>query len=627
KEYSIAFAVVQFVLSFAIAVVNRKYFTLGFRLLLTGSPNMDSLVALGASTALIYSAILFATMIVQTSSGQTCSIGVMDLYFESAATILTLITLGRYLESRSREKTTKALAELVQLAPETATVVRSGVETVVPNDQVLPGDILVIRPGEKIPVDGHVVEGESSIDQSTLTGESIPIAVEVGDRILAATINQGGWFKMSADKVGRDTTLARMIELIRETAASKAPLARIADRVCALFVPAVIGLALLTLVVWLLVGQTLALALTMMISVLVVSCPCALGLATPLAVMVGTGTGARRGILVKSAAVFEALNKIDTIVLDKTGTVTLGSPEVVDLVPIDTSNEELLGVAGALERFSEHPLSRAILKRVNEEKIPFKRASDFESVPGQGIVAILDGRTCCVGNETMMHNRQIDLAAVEQILPQLERDGKTVLFVSLSGKLLGLIAVSDPIKPTSEHIGKLFKKHGMQTILLSGDREGVAQAVGHAIDADKIIAQVLPDEKEEVIRSLQASGHIVAMVGDGINDAAALVRADVGMAIGNGTDIAVDSADLVLTRNNLQDVLEAIELGRDVVRNIRENLFWAFIYNIIGIPLAAGVFYSVWGWQLNPVYAAAAMGLSSLCVVLNALRLGNRRNK
>lgn len=627
QENAMMFAMIQFVLSMGIAVVNRKYFAIGLRLLFTGSPNMDTLVALGASTALIYSTILLTIMIVQTSSGQRSTIGVMDLYFESAATILTLITLGRYLESHSRKNTTRALAELVQLAPQTATVVRSGVETTVPNEEVLPGDILVIRPGEKIPVDGHVVEGQSTIDQSSLTGESIPKSVIPGDPVLSATINQEGWFRMRADKVGRDTTLARMIELIRDTAASKAPLAQVADRVCAFFVPTVIGLAFLTVIAWLLAGQTIALALTMMISVLVVSCPCALGLATPLAVMVGTGAGARRGILVKSAAVFEALNRIDTIVLDKTGTVTLGRPRIVDLMAVNGTNEELLGVAGALERFSEHPLSRAILQKANEENIPLKRATDFENIPGRGIVAILDGRTCRVGNEEMMQERHINLDTVQQIVSEWEHEGKTVVFVSQSDKLLGLLAITDPVKPTSRHIGRLYKDRGLKTILLSGDRDGVAQAVGRAIEADQVIAQVQPDEKEALIRSLQEAGQIVAMVGDGINDAPALVRADVGMAIGNGTDIAIDSADLVLTRNNLQDVLEAIELGRDVVCNIRQNLFWAFIYNIIGIPLAAGVFYALGGWKLNPVYAAAAMGFSSLCVVLNTLRLDRKQKR
>jgi heavy metal translocating P-type ATPase len=618
------FAFLQFLLVLPIAYVNRKYFQVGFKTLLRRAPNMDSLIAIGSSAALVYG--IYAIFKISYGLGHNEMELVehyqMDLYFESAATILTLITLGKYLETRSKGRTTEAIAKLMDLAPKTATVLRDGRETEIPVEEVAVGDIVIVRPGQSIPVDGVIVEGSSSIDQSALTGESIPVEKHPGDPVAAATINQSGSFRFRAQKVGDDTTLAKIIELVRDASSSKAPIAKLADKISGVFVPVVIAIAVLSAVVWLVLGQSFEFALSIGISVLVISCPCALGLATPVAIMVGTGKGASNGILIKSAEALETAHKVHTVVLDKTGTVTEGKPKVTNIVPAQgTSETELLTIAGALENPSEHPLAGAVVQKARELGITLPEAEHFASVSGRGVTAEIAGKAYRAGNLAFMEENGVDTSAFQEVCAALAADGKTPLYFANEKQLLGVIAAADVVKPTSRAAIRELKAMGIDVVMLTGDNRRTAEAIRRQLGIDRVVAEVMPQDKEKEIRRIQESGKMVAMVGDGINDAPALARADVGIAIGAGTDIAIESADIVLMRSDLQDAATAVQLSRAVIRNIRENLFWAFFYNSVGIPLAAGVFYSLLGWKLSPMFAAAAMSLSSVCVVTNALRL------
>lgn len=584
---------------------------------------MDTLVALGATAAFGYStAVLFAMTDAQLRGDADAVMhGMHELYFESAAMILTLITVGKMLEARSKGKTTDALQSLMQLAPKTATVVRGGAEQEVPIAQVRQGDEFVVRPGKHIPVDGVVLEGGSAVDESALTGESIPVDKAAGDSVSAATINQSGFLRCEATRVGEDTTLSQIIRMVSDAAATKAPIAKIADKVSGIFVPAVIAIAIVTIAVWLLVGQTVGYALARGISVLVISCPCALGLATPVAIMVGNGVGAKHGILFKTAVSLEEAGKVQIVALDKTGTITCGEPKVTDILPAENVTEqELLTLALALEQKSEHPLAKAILQYGEEQQLTASAVSDFQALPGNGLTGVLNGSKLCGGN----HQCVAAVAAVPDEMQQqartLAESGKTPLFFSRDNQLLGIIAVADVLKEESPEAIRQLQHMGIQVVMLTGDNEQTAKAIGKQAGVDHVIAGVLPDGKEAVIRKLAAQGK-VAMVGDGINDAPALTRADIGIAIGAGTDVAIDAADIVLMKSRLTDVPAAIRLSRAALRNIHENLFWAFIYNIIGIPLAAGVWIPLFGWKLNPMFGAAAMSLSSFCVVTNALRL------
>ena len=546
----------------------------------------------------------------------------MDLYFESAGMILTLITLGKYLETRSKGKTSEAISRLMDLAPKTATVLRDGAEVEIPVEDVAVGDLILVRPGASIPVDGEVTEGTSSVDESALTGESIPVEKGPGDRVVAASINKSGSFTFRATRVGDDTTLAQMIALVDEAASSKAPIAKLADQVAGIFVPTVIGIALVTAAVWLVLGYGVEHALTAGVAVLVISCPCALGLATPVAIMVGTGKGAENGILIKSAEALETLHTVSTVVLDKTGTVTEGRPRVTDLYPGEgITTEELLCVAASLEKPSEHPLAEAIVREAEERKIPLVPVRDFEAVHGRGVRAEVQGSHYLAGNRAMMEESGIDLGAEHLMADGLAENGKTPLYFAQDGRLMGLIAVADTVKPSSAEAMCGFRALGIDVVMLTGDNQRTADAIGRELGVTKVIAEVLPQDKEAVIASLQTEGRRVAMVGDGINDAPALARSDVGLAIGAGTDVAIESADIVLMKSDLLDAVTAVELSKATIRNVKQNLFWAFIYNIIGIPLAAGVWFPLTGWQLNPMFAAAAMSLSSVSVVSNALRL------
>lgn len=616
-------AFLQFLLTSIILWINQSYFINGIGQLFRGSPNMDSLIALGASSAFLYSLYILGRIFFLSNDPPVEKIMLLQhsLYFESAAVILTLITLGRYLEGISKVGTSAAIARLINLVPEKATILIDNKEQIVPVSEIKIGDIILIRPGEKIPVDGKIVFGHSSVDESAITGESIPITKQVGDSVVSASINQRGSFQFRAGKVGEDTTLAKIISLIRNTSASKAPIARLADRICGIFVPIVLMIALLVFLIWLLAGQPVSFALSMMISVLVISCPCALGLATPLAIVVGTGYGASRGILIKSAACFEQLNKIQTVLIDKTGTITEGTPQVVGIFPFgDHSRTDLLRIAASAESCSEHPYASAILKRADQDHIRPDHIDDFQAFPGLGIIATLNSHQYEMGNEAFMKRNRIDLAEYKAQIDSLEKEGMSLLFIADEKDLIGIITIADTIKPTSREAIHQLKKWGLRTVLISGDRNQTANAIGRQIGVDAIIAEVLPEEKERIVRKEQERA-VVAMVGDGINDAPALARADVGFAIGAGTDIAMDSASVVLTRSDPVDIVNAIQLGRKVVRNIKRNLFWAFLYNTLGIPIAAGILYPFWGIRLNPMIAALAMGLSSLCVVLSALQL------
>ena len=619
----VAMGLLQLLLAAIVMVINQKFFINGFRGLLHKAPNMDTLVALGSGASFVWSTYaLFALSDAQLRGDMD---GVMtymhEFYFESAAMILTLITVGKMLEARSKGKTTDALKGLMKLAPKTAVVLRDGKETTVPIAQVRKGDVFVVRPGENIPVDGVVLEGSSAVNESALTGESIPVDKETGDLGSAATVNQSGFLRCEATRVGEDTTLSQIIKMVSDAAATKAPIAKIADRVSGVFVPAVITIAVLTTFGWLLLGETLGFALARGISVLVISCPCALGLATPVAIMVGNGMGAKNGILFKTAVSLEETGRVEIVALDKTGTITKGEPVVTDLLPAEGATEmELLSMAGSLEKKSEHPLAKAVLKKAEEEPVTISEVSEFTALPGNGLSGRLNGEELLGGNLTFISSRVTVSETIKKEAQTLAGEGKTPLFFAKGGRLAGIIAVADTIKEDSPKAVKELQNMGIHVVMLTGDNERTAKAVGAQAGVDEVIAGVLPDGKESVIRSLKSKGK-VAMVGDGINDAPALTRADIGIAIGAGTDVAIDAADVVLMKSRLSDVPAAIRLSRATLRNIHENLFWAFFYNVIGIPLAMGVWIPLFGWQLNPMFGAAAMSLSSFCVVSNALRL------
>ena len=619
----VAMGLVQLLLAGIIMVINQKFFISGFKSLWHRAPNMDTLVALGSMASFVWSVYALFAMTRAQVDGDSAAVMnyMMEFYFESAAMILTLITVGKMLEARSKGKTTDALKGLMKLAPKTAVVVRDGQEATVPIEQVRKGDIFVVRPGENIPVDGVILEGNSAVNESALTGESIPVDKNPGDAVSAATVNQSGFIRCEATRVGEDTTLSQIIKMVSDAAATKAPIAKIADRVSGVFVPAVISIAIVTTIIWLLVGRPFGFALARGISVLVISCPCALGLATPVAIMVGNGMGAKNGILFKTAVSLEEAGKIQIVALDKTGTITKGEPQVTDLVPAEgISEKELLTYAYALEKKSEHPLAKAILARAEEQQITAQEVSDFQALPGNGLRAVLNNEVLTGGSMKFISNQ---VSITPELILEAEKlagEGKTPLLFTKNGKLIGMIAVADVMKEDSPRAVKELQKMGIRVVMLTGDNERTAKAIGAQAGVDEVIAGVLPDGKESVIRSLKEKGK-VAMVGDGINDAPALTRADIGIAIGAGTDVAIDAADVVLMKSQLSDVPAAIRLSRATLRNIHENLFWAFFYNVIGIPLAAGVWIPIFGWTLNPMFGAAAMSLSSFCVVTNALRL------
>ena len=619
----VAMGLLQLLLTVVIMVINQKFFISGFKSLWHRAPNMDALVALGATAAFGYSTFaLFAMTDAQAKGNADAVMSYMhEFYFESAAMILALITLGKMLEARSKGKTTDALKGLMKLAPKTATLVRDGKEITVPIEQVAKGDIFVVRPGENIPVDGTVLEGNSAVDESTLTGESIPVDKTVGSTVSAGTLNRSGFLRCEATRVGEDTTLSQIIQMVSDAAATKAPIAKVADKVSGVFVPTVIVIAIITVIAWLIAGQTVGFALARGISVLVISCPCALGLATPVAIMVGNGMGAKNGILFKTAVSLEKTGKTQIVALDKTGTITQGEPRVTDMIPVNgRSEKELLSIAYALEKKSEHPLARAITQRAEQEGLAAGEVEQFKALPGNGLTASLGGAVLLGGSYKFI-SEQINVPdEIKGKSERLSEEGKTPLFFALDGELCGIIAVADIIKEDSPQAIKEMQNMGIHVVMLTGDNERTAKAIGAKAGVDEVIAGVLPDGKESVIRELKKKGNVI-MVGDGVNDAPALTSADIGIAIGAGADVAIDAADVVLMKSRLSDVPAAIRLSRATLRNIHENLFWAFIYNIIGIPLAAGVFISVLGWQLNPMFAAAAMSLSSFCVVTNALRL------
>ena len=623
-ENAINFGLTQFLLLLPILYVNRNYFIVGFKRLFKGSPNMDSLIAIGSGAATVYG--IFAIYMIGYGLGHHQMELVeryrMDLYFESAGTILTLITLGKYLETKSKGKTSDAIRKLMDLAPKTATVIRDNKEIEIDLEEIVVGDILVIRPGGSIPVDGIVIEGTSSVDQSSITGESIPVEKAEGDSVVSGTINKTGYFKMKATKVGDNTTLSQIIKLVEEASNSKAPIAKIADKVSAIFVPTVIAIAVLTIIIWLIVGQSFAFALTMGIAVLVISCPCALGLATPVAIMVGTGKGAENGILIKSAESLELLHLVDTVVLDKTGTITEGKPKVTDIITT-LKEQELLKIAGSLEKNSEHPLAEAILQKAKEQSIELSEIKEFVAVSGRGVKGNIEGENYFGGNLAFMKENNIDINKVISQSEQLLKQGKTVLYFANQNKVIGMVAVADTIKPTSYQAIEELKEKKLEVVMLTGDNKMVAETIGKELGIDKVVSEVLPQDKQKEIDTLQKQGKKVAFVGDGMNDSPALVKADVGIAIGSGTDIAIESADIVLMKDNLLDSVTAIALSNSVIGNIKMNLFWAFFYNTIGIPIACGIFYPIFGLKLNPMIGAAAMSLSSVCVVTNALRLRN----
>ena len=623
NDNHVAMGLVQMLLTIAVMIINKKFFISGFKSLWHRAPNMDTLVALGSTAAFVYSTFaLFAMTDAQVKGDMEAVMGYMhEFYFESAAMILALITVGKMLEARSKGKTTDALKSLMKLAPQTATILQDGQETVVPIEQVKKGDIFVVRPGENIPVDGVILEGNSAVNQAALTGESIPVDKTVGDTVSAATINQSGFIRCEATRVGEDTTLSQIIQMVSDAAATKAPVAKIADKVSGIFVPTVIGIAAITIIAWLLAGQTVGYALARGISVLVISCPCALGLATPVAIMVGNGMGAKNGILFKNAVSLENAGKIQIVALDKTGTITSGEPVVTDILPAPEVDENsLLRLAYALEQKSEHPLARAILRKAEEQGLSAPEVSEFTALPGNGLRGVLDGAILNGGSYSYIRENADISEEQKAQAERLSNQGKTPLFFSRGRQLEGIIAVADAMKSDSPQAIKELQNMGIRVVMLTGDNQRTAEAIGKQAGVDQVIAGVLPEGKESAIRKLKEQGR-VAMVGDGINDAPALTRADIGIAIGAGTDVAIDAADIVLMKSQLTDVPAAIRLSRATLRNIHENLFWAFIYNVIGIPLAAGVFISLLGWQLNPMFGAAAMSLSSFCVVTNALRL------
>ena len=616
-ENGITFALTQMLLTLPIMYVNRKYYITGFKTLFHGAPNMDSLIAIGSGAAFVYGIIAIYCIGYGLGHGdkEFANSYMMNLYFESAAMILALITLGKFLESRAKGKTSQAIEKLIDLSPKTAVVIRDGKEVTVGVDDVRIGEIVVVKAGQSVPLDGVIVEGNGAIDESAITGESIAVEKNVGDKVIGATINKSGYFKFKVEKVGEDTALSQIIHLVEEASASKAPIAKLADKVSGIFVPVVISIAVITIIVWLLLGKGVSFALSMGISVLVISCPCALGLAMPTAIMVGTGKGAQYGILTKSAESLETAHQVDTVVLDKTGTITEGKPSVTDIAPVGISDKELLQIAASIEYLSEHPLAKAIVEKA--DGLELSDVADFEQIVGQGVKGNVDGKKVLAGNYKMMRENNIEVSEDEIFA----NDGKTSLYFAVDNKFVGIIAVADTIKETSRQAIEDMRNMGLDVIMLTGDNAVTANAIKNKLPLSSAIAEVLPSDKEEEVRKLQQSGHKVAMVGDGINDAPALTRADVGIAIGAGTDIAIESADIVLMKSDLQDVVTSIELSHSVIKNIKENLFWAFFYNALGIPIAAGVLYGIAGLKLNPMIAALAMSFSSVFVVSNALRL------
>ena len=620
---AVAFAMTQFLLCLPVLYINRGYFTKGFSTLLHGAPNMDTLIAVGSAASLVYG--IFAIYRMGYGLGvqdmELVERYLHDLYFESAVMILALINIGKYLEARSKGKTSQAIEKLMDMAPKTAFVERDGMVLEIPAEEILPGDVLQVKPGSSVPADGVILEGSTSVDQAAITGESIPVQKNPGDSVIAATMNKAGFFRMKATKVGKDTTFAQIIRLVEDASASKAPIAKMADKIAGVFVPVVMAIALITGIAWVIAGAEFEFALSCAISVLVISCPCALGLATPVAIMVGTGKGAENGILIKSGEALEVTHNIQSVVLDKTGTITQGTPEVTDIQAFGMEKQELLKIAGALEKKSEHPLAEAVLKKAEEEGILLPEVQEFQAVPGKGIQGKIQGIQYYAGNLKFMEERQIDTSKVEKQVERLAEEGKTPLIFATEEQVLGILEAADLVKPTSAQAIRELKKLGIQVIMLTGDNERTAKAIQKQLDLDTVIAEVLPQDKEREVAKLQAEGKTVAMVGDGVNDAPALARADVGIAIGAGTDVAIESADIVLMKNDLLDVVTAVGLSKAVIRNIKENLFWAFFYNACGIPLAAGLLYPVFGLKLSPMFGAAAMSLSSLFVVSNALRL------
>ncbi len=623
-ENVMIFALTQLFLTIPVLIINKKYFVVGFKALWNKAPNMDSLIALGSAASVIYSVFAIYSMAYAMGHGDlmTAHHYGMELYFESAAMILTLITVGKYMETRSKGKTSEAISKLMDLAPKTATVLRGGVEQEIPVEEVVTGDTIIVKPGQRIPVDGKIIEGFSAVDESAITGESIPVEKQVGDTVIGATVNKSGYFRMTATRVGKDTTLSQIIALVEEAGASKAPIAKLADKVSGVFVPVVITIAVLAAVIWFVAGnQPFSFALSIGIAVLVISCPCALGLATPTAIMVGTGKGAEYGILVKSAESLEIAHQVQTVVLDKTGTLTEGKPVVTDVVLAKgILRNRLLKQAAAVEALSEHPLAEAIVAYAKEKEVAFEKAENLTATAGQGVEADVAGKHILAGNLKMMQERGIQLGEWEAKAVELAEAGKTPLFFAENETFLGIVALADTLKPTSKAAVDAFHQMGIEVVMLTGDNKRTAQAIAKELDI-QVIAEVLPQDKEREVRRLQEQGKKVAMIGDGINDAPALMRADVGVAIGAGTDVAMESADIILMKSDLMDAVTAIELSHATIRNIKENLFWAFFYNACGIPLAAGVFYPFLEWKLNPMFAAAAMSFSSAFVVGNALRL------
>lgn len=621
-ENAVSFAFTQFLLCVPVILVNRKYYIKGYQTLFHLSPNMDSLIAIGSSASLVYGIFAIYRMSYGLGQGDMALVHryYHDLYFESAAMILALITVGKYLETRSKGKTSEAITRLMDLAPKTAVVERNGQEMEIPVEQVQAGDIVVVRPGASVPVDGFILEGSTSIDEAAITGESIPVHKQAGDTVIAATMNKTGFIRFKATRVGEDTTFSQIIRLVEEASSSKAPIAKIADRVSGVFVPAVIGIAIVTAIVWLLVGASFEFALSCAISVLVISCPCALGLATPVAIMVGTGKGAENGILLKSGEALETAHNVEYVVMDKTGTITQGRPVVTD-VETDLPLSDFLAVAAGLEAKSEHPLAEAIMEFAASRAAVPAEVEDFCSIPGKGVEGRIGGRMVYAGNRRLMEERHISLANVQNRLETLADEGKTPMLFADADRVLGIISVADVVKPTSREAVRQLKEMGIKVVMLTGDNRRTAEAIRRQLDIDKVIAEVLPQDKEREIAALQQEGKTVAMIGDGVNDAPALARADVGVAIGAGTDVAIESADVVLMKNDLLDVVTAIRLSKAVIRNIKQNLFWAFFYNVLGIPVAAGVYYAFLGLKLSPMIGAAAMSCSSIFVVTNALRL------
>ena len=623
QENELINALLQMLWCIPVLFIDRKYFIHGVRNLLSGAPNMDSLIAVGSGASFIYG--LYSVFGMAYAFGHNrldLLPGFADaLYFEASAVILALVTVGKFMEARAKSHTSDAIKALMNLTPKTALVERHGLQGEIPVEEVVTGDVLIVKSGASVPVDGKIIEGSAALDESALTGESLPVDKTIGDKVIGGTINRSGYFKMEATAIGADTALAKIIALVDEATSSKAPIAKLADKVSGYFVPAVIGIAVLAAVVWLALGASWHFALTIAISVLVISCPCALGLATPTAIMVGTGRGAKSGILIKSATALETAHKIDTVILDKTGTITAGKPVVTDILPIKITENELLAFAAGLEKLSEHPLGEAIVAAAEAKQLVLTEAGNYKQIPGQGVTAELAGAECAAGNLKLLEALNVDVSSLMERYDKLAAQGKTPLYFVRAGELLGCIAVADTVKATSkEAIGKL-QAMGLRVLMVTGDNQATAEAIRAQVGVDEAVAQVLPQDKEAVIRKLQQEGHIVAMVGDGINDAPALARADIGIAIGAGTDIAIEAADMVLIKSDLLDVAKAICLSRSVMTNIKENLFWAFIYNAVGIPFAAGVFYTAFGWLLNPLIAAAAMSCSSVSVVTNALRL------